>query len=89
MWLSRYHLHSLIPHSINLTEYKYTLTLLRRQPAEVYFRTLRFLLAASGSFSQELYYELSTSRPLSGDNRDLLLVPSKLLLYVIVIVFNL
>src|SRR5690348_11821463 len=76
MWLSWYHLHALTPHSANLTGYSHTHTLLRGQPAEVYSRISRFLLAASGSFSQELYCGLSTSHPLSGDNCCLLLVPS-------------
>jgi len=44
----------------------------------------RFLLAAPGFIHSALTYGLSTTRPLSGRNKQLLLVPSKLLLYTIV-----
>ena len=42
----------------------------RGQPAEVYFRIPRFLLAASGSFSRSSAYGLSTSRPFSGCHHE-------------------
>jgi hypothetical protein len=41
-----------MPHSINLVEYEHTPACLRGLPAELYFRTKRFLLAAQGLFSQ-------------------------------------
>src|SRR5712692_10164935 len=44
----------------------------------------RFLLAAPGFIHSVLTYGLSTNRPFSGRNKQLLLVPSKLLLYSIV-----
>ena len=52
MQLSWYHLCSSMPRGINLVEYDYTPAWLRGLPAEVYFRTKRFLLAAPGFFSQ-------------------------------------
>jgi len=82
--LSWYHLHSPVPRDTNLVEYWHTPAWLRRHPAKVYFRMLRFLLAAPGFIHSALTYELFTNRSLSWRNRQLLLVPSKLLLYSIV-----
>ena len=49
----------------------------------------RFLLAAPGFYSQCVTYGLCTDRPLSGCTEHLLLVPSKLLVYSVVIaLFN-
>src|SRR5260370_7005025 len=41
-----------MPRGTDLVEYDYTLAWLRGLPAEVYFRTKRFLLAAPGFFSR-------------------------------------
>ena len=84
--LSWYHLHLLMPRDISLFEYFHTLARSRGPPAEFYFRTRRFLLAASGFFSQQVHVRAFHQLPILWTRQQLLLAPSRLLLYAVVIV---
>src|SRR5579871_360788 len=53
-WLSWYHLLASLPRDNDLVEYKHTPARSRGQPAEVYFRARRFLLAAPGFSSRSI-----------------------------------